>query len=85
MDKKEIEENFEVLKEFLLDLSKDVEKEYVKNKDYPRFKRCHKYYQIEKDLEILVTRLNHIEASILFIIDDAPNWEGVKKRSKIEI
>jgi hypothetical protein len=78
MEKKEIEENFEILKEFLLDLSKDVEKEYVKNKDYPRFKRCHEWQQKKKTLDILVKRLNHVEASILFMIEDAQNWKGIK-------
>jgi hypothetical protein len=76
--KKEIEENFEVLKDFLVNLSKDIEKEYIENKDYPRFKRLHKWYQNKKDLDILVSRLNYIEASILFMIDDAPKWKGVR-------
>ena len=78
IDKKEIMENFEVLKDFLTNLSDTVEKDYVENVDYPRFKRLHKWYQNKKDIDILVSRLNRVEASILFMVDDAPKWQGVK-------
>ena len=44
----------------------------------PRFKRLHKWYQNKKDLDILVSRIDHIESSILFMIGDAPKWRGVK-------
>jgi DNA-binding transcriptional regulator GbsR (MarR family) len=71
MDKKEIEENFEILKEFLAELSKNVEKNYIENENYPRFKRLHKWYQNKKDLDILVTRLNHVKSNILFMVSDA--------------
>lgn len=84
INKKEIEENFEVLKDFLMRLSETTEKEYVKNVDYPRFKRLHKWYQNKKDLDILISRINRVESNVLFMIEDAPKWKGVK-RTKMEI
>ena len=78
INKDETEKNFEVLKDFLINLSNDIKKDYINNKDYPRFKRLHAWFQNKKDLDILIRRINHIEASILFMVKDAPKWKGVK-------
>ena len=74
----EIEKNFEVLKDFLVNLSNDIEKDYINNKDYPRFKRLHEWYQNKKDLDILVHRMNHVESNTIFMLSDSHKWKGVK-------
>ena len=79
MDKSEIENYFELFKNYLKILSEDVEKEYIQNNKYPRDLRLHKWYQCRKDIDISIKRLNHIEGKLFGIIEDAPRWEDVNK------
>ena len=72
--KEEVSETFLLMREYLQGLSEDVENEYVNKSEYIRQIRLHKRLQNRKDIDGMISKLNNIEAKIIFMINDAPKW-----------
>ena len=74
INEKEVRNTFSLIREYLKDLSEDVDSEYVENVKYSRKMRLHKWLQNKKDIDGLILKLNNVEAKIIFMVNDAPKW-----------
>ena len=71
-----LERNFSTFKEYLTQLSDEIEEDFVNNKEFNRKIRKHKWHQLLKDIKSLNSKLNIIYGKITFLRDvESYQWK----------